>query len=196
MAVINLWPFGRSEHVQSEHDNFEQLVQPHLNRLYKLAYRFTGHRDDAEDLVQDVLLKLYPRLQEMQKIEMLGPWLSRVLYRQFIDKLRSQQRSPVQFTDEEQSYYESQADSAQLPAELFESRLTQEALQQALDELSEDMRILVMLHDVEGYTLQEIHQMLDVPVGTLKSRLSRARTKLKEILSQMELFSEAVRVNG
>lgn len=191
MAVINLWPFGRSEH-----DQFERLIQPHLNRLYKLAYRFTGQRDDAEDLVQDVLLKLYPRLEEMQNIDMLGPWLSRVLYRHFIDKLRSQQRSPIQFTDDEQSYYETQADSAQLPAELLESRLTQETLQQALDELSEDMRILVMLHDVEGYTLKEIHQMLDVPVGTLKSRLSRARTKLKEILTQMELFSETLRVNG
>lgn len=68
MAVINLWPFKRSEH-----ELFEQLIKPHLPQLYKLGFRFTAHRDDAEDLVQDILLKLYPRLEEMQKIEKIRP---------------------------------------------------------------------------------------------------------------------------
>ena len=191
MAVINLWPFGRSDH-----DRFERLLRPHLQRLYKLAYRFTGQRDDAEDLVQDVLLKLYPRLEEIQKVEKLGPWLSRVLYRHFIDKLRHQQRSPVDYIDDEQPFYETHADDGDQPIDLLESEITQENLNQALARLNDDQRLLVLLHDVEGYSLQEIHFIQDVPVGTLKSRLSRARNKLREILVNMEPFSDFRRVKG
>lgn len=186
-----MWPFKRSEHEQ-----FEQLVQPHLQQLYKLAFRFTGHRDDAEDLVQDILLKLYPRLEEMQKIEKIGPWLSKVLYRHFIDKLRSQQRSPIQFVENEQPIYELYGDSAEQPADLLEAELTQNKLQQALSQLNEEQRLLVMLHDVEGYSLKEIQQMTDVSIGTLKSRLSRTRGKLREILLKMEPFDNVQRVNG
>ncbi|TNF35939.1 MAG: RNA polymerase sigma factor, partial [Gammaproteobacteria bacterium] len=73
MTILNFW-----SRKQSSHDQFELLLRPHLRRLYNLAYRFSGNRDDAEDLVQDVLLKLFPRLHEMQAIEKLGPWLARV----------------------------------------------------------------------------------------------------------------------
>ncbi|MCW9013371.1 MAG: RNA polymerase sigma factor [Gammaproteobacteria bacterium] len=191
MAIINMWPRKRSSHAQ-----FEQLVQPHLQRLYKLAYRFAGQRDDAEDLVQDVLLKLYPRLEEMQAIEKLGPWLARVLYRHFIDRLRSQQRSPIQFIDDEQPFYESHVSDGLEPDDLLESELSQQSLQRALDQLNEDQRLLVLLHDVEGYSLPEINQLLDVSVGTIKSRLSRARSKLREILGKMEPLSDVHRVNG
>ena len=191
MAVIKLWPFKPSEHEQ-----FEQLVKPHLARLYKLAFRYSGQRDDAEDLVQDVLLKLFPRLSEMQQIDKLGPWLSRVLYRHFIDRLRSQQRSPIQYTDDEAQFYETQADSGYEPAEVLETSLTQNRLQAALQQLNDEQRLLVLLHDVDGYTLQEIHQMQEVSIGTLKSRLSRARSKLRDILVQMEPLSDSQRVTG
>ncbi len=91
MGIINIWPFRKDSHAQ-----FEKLVSPHFNNLYKLAYRLTGQRDNAEDLVQDLLLKIYPRLEEMQGIDKLAAWLSRVLYRLFIDQYRQQQRQPIQ----------------------------------------------------------------------------------------------------
>jgi len=190
MAIIKLWTSG-----QTEHEQFETLLRPHLQQLYRLAYRFTGQRADAEDLVQDIVVKLYPRLSEMQKIEKLGPWLARVLYRHFVDKLRSKQRSPLHLVSDEETELEEHHDETPDPAGNAETTLLQDRLQTALDQLNEDQRALMILHDVEGYTLNEIHIMHDVSIGTLKSRLNRARARLRELLKDMEPFDSARRVN-
>ncbi len=190
MAVIKLWPSKPSEHEQ-----FEQLLQPHLQQLYRLAYRFTGQRADAEDLVQDVVVKLYPRMQEMQKVEKLSPWLARVLYRHFVDRLRSKQRSPLHLVTDEEAELDEHSDKTPDPAGTTENTLLQSRLQSALDLLNEDQRALMILHDVEGYTLNEIHTMYDVSIGTLKSRLNRARGRLRELLKDMEPFDTFRRVN-
>lgn len=176
-----MWPFNKDSHTQ-----FEHLLKPHLNRLYQLAYRYLGDRDDAEDLVQDLLLKLYPRLEEMQQIEKLGPWLSRVLYRLFIDQYRRDIRSPIDFTDEEDSIYRIHASHDPLPEDIVNNMSTHELLTTALDELKEEYRVLILLHDVEGYNLQEIEEMTGITIGTLKSRLSRSRKKLRKIINAME----------
>ena len=190
MAVIKLWP-----RKQSEHEQFENLMQPHLQQLYKLAFRFTGQRADAEDLVQDVVVKLYPRLQEMQKIEQLSPWLARVLYRHFVDKVRSKQRSPLHLIGDDDTVLEEHVDETLDPVGDTEATLLQNRLQSALNQLNDDQRLLVILHDVEGYTLNEIHLMHDVSIGTLKSRLNRARSRLRELLKNMEPFDDIRRVN-
>jgi len=190
MTVIKLWPSRRSQHEQ-----FEALLQPYLQRLYKLAYRFTGQRADAEDLVQDVVVKLYPRLQEMQNIEKLSPWLARVLYRHFVDRVRSKQRSPLHLVTEDEQELDQHQDETPDPAGNAETSLLQSRLQLALGQLNDDQRALVILHDVEGYTLNEIHIMHDVSIGTLKSRLNRARTRLRELLKDMEPFGSIRRVN-
>jgi len=177
MDIRNYWPFRKDSYSQ-----FESLLGPHLNRLYKLAYRLTGQRDDAEDLVQDLLLKLFPRLQEMQQIDLLAPWLSRILYRLFIDNIRRQQRSPIDLMGDDEIIYETHASPMDGPAEVAHIELTHERINQALQQLSEEHRVLVMLHDVEGYSLQEINSMTDIPIGTIKSRLSRGRQKIREIM--------------
>jgi len=190
MAVIKLW-----QSRPTEHEQFEALLQPHLHQLYKLAYRFTGQRADAEDLVQDVIVKLYPRLQKMQKIEKLGPWLARVLYRQFVDRVRSKHRSPLHLVGEDETALDEHRDETPDPAGNVETALLQNRLQGALNQLNEDQHTLVILHDVEGYTLNEVHTMLDVSIGTLKSRLNRARSRLRELLNSMEPFDTVKRVN-
>ena len=181
MGMINLWPFNKDSHAQ-----FEELVSPHMNNLYKLAYRLTGQRDNAEDLVQDLLLKVYPRLQEMQGIEKLAAWLSRVLYRLFIDQYRHQQRSPINLMSDENVIYNTHASNMAGPSDVANAELSQELINAALAQLSVDRRILIMLHDVEGYSLQEINEITDIPVGTIKSRLSRARNKLRKIIQSRE----------
>ncbi|MGD2118453.1 MAG: RNA polymerase sigma factor [Chromatiales bacterium] len=175
--MLNLWPFR-----QDAHSRFEQLVGPHLKNLYRLAFRLTGQRDDAEDLVQDMLLKLYPRLEEMQAVDNLAPWLSRVLYRLFVDQHRRQQRSPIDLMGDEEVVYEMHASTDARPDEAVNADLGNKLINDALLQLSEEHRIVILLHDVEGYSLQEINEMLDIPVGTIKSRLSRARNKLREHL--------------
>ena len=181
MGIINIWPFRKDSHAR-----FEALVSPHLNNLYKLAYRLTGQRDYAEDLVQDLLLKVYPRLDEMQGIEKLAAWLSRVLYHLFIDQYRRQQRSPIHLMSDEDVIYDTHASNMAGPSEVANAELTQELINKALEQLSEDRRILIMLHDVEDYSLQEINEMTGIPIGTIKSRLSRARNKLREIIQSRE----------
>ena len=189
MAIIKLRPLWQSEHKQ-----FEKLLQPHLQQLYKLAYRFTGQRADAEDLVQDVVVKLYPRLQEIQKIEQLGPWLARVLYRHFVDQVRSKQRSPLHLVNKDESILDEHKDETPDPADNVEAALLQNRLQDALNQLNEDQHAVIIMHDVEGYTLNEIHTMFDVSIGTLKSRLNRARSRLRELLKNMEPFGVIKRV--
>ena len=181
MGILNFRLFRNDSHYQ-----FEQLVTPHLNRLYKFAYRLTGHQDDAEDLVQDLLIKIYPRLEEMRKIEKLSSWLLRVLYRIFIDKVRRDQRSPIDLMGEDESIYEVHAAEGSNPLDNVNSESNRKLLDSALHQLKEEHRILIMLHDVEGYSLQEIHEITGIEVGTIKSRLSRSRMKLREILKKRD----------
>jgi len=169
--------------------NFDELVRPHLDHLYRLAYRYTGSASDAEDLVQDLLVKLYPRINELQDIEQLRPWLARVLYRIFIDNVRRQSRSPVHLVS---ALEDSRVNSIELEdvAALddnpeYQVARTKDAqkLTSAIDQLSEEHRSVIMLHDVEGFTLDEMQTILDCPTGTLKSRLHRARNRLRNLLS-------------
>ena len=149
---------------------------------HRLAYRFCGCREDAEDLVQDVLVKLYPRFQDLHEIENLQSWLATVLYRQFVDRTRHLNRSPVQLSDDGDTPPMAEDGSVNQPETLLLNHETIDNIQQALLQLNEDQRVLVVLHDVEGYKLTELQEMLDVPIGTLKSRLHRAREQLKKLL--------------
>ena len=170
---------------------FSALVKPHFNKLYSLAYRLTGSRADAEDLMQDVLMKLYERRAELSSIRSLAPWLGRVLYNQFIDDKRRYARQPLKLVGtsaELEVEQENAADGALPvtdPSDLSERSQQRQHLSRALAKLSEAHRIVLLMHDVEGYKLQEIHELTDISVGTLKSRLSRARARLRALLANV-----------
>ena len=162
---------------------FDELLGPHLPHLYQLAYRFCNNNPDAEDLVQDLVIKLIPRSEEMRGIEKLRPWLAKVLYRQFIDTYRQKTRSPLGLlNDAEDILLEQSAPDSDSPENQTEANLSQKRLQHALSSLNDDQRAVVLLHDVEGYTLAELETILGSPQGTLKSRLNRARTQLRQCL--------------
>jgi len=161
---------------------FNTLLRPHLDGLYRLAFRFCQNRDDAEDLVQDLLIKLYPRLDELESIAALKPWLSTVLQRLFIDNLRRHQRSPIHLATEHDSILDTLNGKSENPAQLLENYQEINNIQNALAQLSEDQRVLIVLCDMEGYSLNELEAMLEVPIGTIKSRIHRARARLRELL--------------
>ncbi len=170
---------------QNRSATFERLLRPHLDRLYRFAYRLTGSKAEAEDLFQDVLVKLYTKLDDLVEVEQPGPWVSRVLYNHFIDDRRRFARQRLVSVDEGQlppGGVDSMPgpDSPEHDAERFDE-ITR--LANALSELSENHRIVVLLHDSEGYKLKEIQDITGDPVGTLKSRLHRARARLRELLS-------------
>jgi RNA polymerase sigma-70 factor (ECF subfamily) len=165
---------------------FERIVRPHFDRLYRLAWRLTGRKAEAEDLFQELLIKAYQMLDDLVEIEEPGSWLSRVMYNLFIDEQRRFARRRMHMVDEGQLVGEglqglagSESDN---PAADNERMQRMEQLDAALAQLSDEHRIVVLLHDAEGYKLSEIGQLAGVPVGTVKSRLHRARSRLRQIL--------------
>lgn len=162
---------------------FERAVGPWMEDLRRLAMRLTGSVDDTEDLLQDLWIRLQPRLDEVEELDHPRPWLARVLYRMFVDRWRRDQAGPVR--DEGVDLDDAVA-TGDLPDEAFERGMRRDRLQAALDGLPSFQRELVILHDVEGYTLTEISEITGTPTGTLKSRLHRARNSLRILLSSEE----------
>lgn len=186
--------FGRN---RAAADTFESLVRPHMDFLHRLAWRFSGNTADAEDLVQDLLVKLYRRRDELLDVEQLRPWLAKALYRGHLDLARARARSPVATPAPESS---EEGDPPEAPAaeEDGPDRQAERAewrgrLVVALGQLNPEQRAVVALHDAEGYTLEELESILQAPLGTLKSRLHRARQRLRSLLG-MEPFGDAERV--
>jgi len=177
--IFSIWQARKNTEV-----GFEELVAPHIDRLYRLAYRFSGSQHDAEDLVQELLVKLYPRIKELSKIEKLGPWLSKSLYHLFIDQARRATASPVALAEGLGIELEAAACVNAGPDEHMVRQQRTAKLEKALFNLNYDQRTLIAMHDMEGYTLPELASMLDTPLGTLKSRLHRARAGLREQLSE------------
>lgn len=168
----------------NQQQSFDTLIRPHLDRLYRLSFRLAGSKPEAEDLFQDVLTKIFPRLEELIEIEEPGSWLCRVMYNHFIDNRRRFARQRLVIISEGQL---PAGDLESLPGDLdpvcdAEQRDNIMQLDKALQALSDEHRLVVMLHDCEGYKLKEIQDLTGTPVGTLKSRLHRARARLREIL--------------
>ncbi|MBW4935591.1 RNA polymerase sigma factor [Marinobacter sp. F4206] len=169
---------------------FEALVQPHLEVMYRFAYRLAGQQQDAEDLVQDVVVKLYPRLDELESVDQLRPWLNRVLYRQFIDQVRRKGRqgdrplSELMDGDSHADWMDSLESDDEGPDALLELERLGPVLDRVLTTLAPDQRTLVLLHDVDGWRQEDIAEVLDIPLGTVKSRLHRCRAMLRKKLQR------------
>jgi RNA polymerase sigma-70 factor (ECF subfamily) len=169
---------------------FDGLLREHVPALYRSAYRWTGAVDRAEDLVQELLVRLYPRLDELMKLERVRPWALRVMYRIFVDQLRRDRHSPVQFSSDSKEETEAGededndlVDQSPGPVELVEQEFTQMRILAAWALLGEEHRVVLSMHDVEDYSLPEVAEILEIPIGTLKSRLHRARARLRELLA-------------
>lgn len=166
-------------------DRFERFIRPHVDMLYRLAYRLSQSQEDAEDIVQQFLIRMFPRIDQLEGLEKPAPWLSRGLYNLYVDIYRRATREAAIFSDEE--FKENAATSRHSPEMHLHNNDLSAGIEQALQKLNENQRIVVLLHDSEGYTLEEISEIQQVPVGTLKSRLNRARNTLKSLLSMEPL---------
>ena len=168
---------------------FERLVRPHFDRLYRLAWRLAGSKAEAEDLFQELLIKAYGKLDDLASLDQPAPWLCRVMYNLFVDEKRRFARQRMHTVDEGQLAEDGieglagAADSGSDPVAENQRIEQNHRLDTALAQLSDEHRIVVLLHDAEGYKLAEIQELTGTPVGTIKSRLHRARARLREILS-------------
>lgn len=182
----------------SQRNRFETLIRPHFDALYAAACRLTLSTIDAEDLVQDVCLKAYLRLDELEQIEYQRAWLLKVLYHLFIDRQRSNQRSPVDMADTGIDSEEPDivADFAWQPEEIVDLEKRVERVLNAMRRLDKEQCALVALHDVEGLTIDELQDLTGMPAGTIKSQLHRTRKKLGRLLSNDAAFRPHLKIMG
>ncbi|HEV7442981.1 MAG TPA: RNA polymerase sigma factor [Steroidobacteraceae bacterium] len=201
--VIPFLPRGRSQSPRSDsrsaQDAFAELVRPHLQALYRLAYRFTGRQHEAEDLLQELLTRLYARPERLNGIESLRPWLARALYNLYVDERRRLARSPLGHLHSTTAGGTAQEDAfAVLPDKNTDLNFSTEMVQmrqhlvELVQQLPQEQREVVILHDVEGYELQEAAEILGVALGTVKSRLHRGHERLRGWLRQRNLSPATV----
>jgi RNA polymerase sigma-70 factor, ECF subfamily len=166
------------------HARFERDVLPHLSRLYPAALRMTRNASDAEDLVQETSAKAYAAFHQFKPDTNLRAWLNRILANTFISGYRKRRREPVQELagDVERDLGALYLRARSAEAEAMD-RLGDEEIARALADLPEAFRMTVYLADVEGYAYKEIAEIMGTPVGTVMSRLHRARGRLREQLA-------------
>jgi RNA polymerase sigma factor (sigma-70 family) len=186
------------KHRDSKRDRFDTLVRPHFDALYTAARRFTTSTHDAEDLVQEVCLKAFARLDELMRIEFPRAWLLKVLYHEFVDNQRRNSRSPVALAGtglerEESDFGEALSDQ---PDELVDREQRVERVLRAMRMLDSDQCVLVIMHDVEGFSIDELCALTGAAAGTIKSRLHRTRIKLGRLLSRNAAAAPHLKVVG
>lgn len=164
------------------HNHFDDRILPHFEALFRAAYRLTGNIADAEDLVQEVCVRAYPKLAEMEKLEYAKAWLLRVQYRVFVDGLRRRERSPLRplSAEIEGSHYMISEEPG--PEQHVDGQLASEQLQRAWTSLERPQQALLALH-AEGYSLDDLQQMTGLSKNVLTARLHRARARLGKLLN-------------
>jgi RNA polymerase sigma-70 factor (ECF subfamily) len=156
--------------------SWEEVARRYGRFLYNVAYRLAGNDDDANDLAQEALLRVRKGLESYQPGSMEA-WLSRIVTNVFLDEVRRRKRRPVEALPEDPD----RILPAAAAADVTTDRLSDE-VQAALRNLPEDFRAAVVLADVVGLSYEEIGEALDVPVGTVRSRIHRGRRQLRAAL--------------
>jgi RNA polymerase sigma-70 factor, ECF subfamily len=163
--------------------SFEREALVHLDSLYRVALRLTGNAAEADDLVQETMLKAYRAWHQFQQGTNAKGWLLTILRHAFINEYRRRTRHPetvdVDAIEPFSVFEEIQDDD---PQGTFFDRIVDDEVLKAIDQLPEQFREAVVLSDVEGLSYEEIARILEVPVGTVKSRLFRARRQLQHKL--------------
>ncbi|MBD0325988.1 MAG: sigma-70 family RNA polymerase sigma factor [Pyrinomonadaceae bacterium] len=168
---------------------WEEIVSTYSRRIYNLAYRFTSRADAAEDLTQEVFVRVYRSLDQYDpKQGDLQNWLMRLARNLIIDDYRRRQRTPqdAQADDLEDHAFHLRAGGSS-PQKHIERRELGEQVQAGIDKLPPDLRTCVILRDIEELSYQEIVDLLKIPEGTVKSRINRGRIELAKILRRMRV---------
>ncbi|MEX2234276.1 MAG: sigma-70 family RNA polymerase sigma factor [Cyclobacteriaceae bacterium] len=167
---------------------FNQEFMPHINSMYNFAYRLTLDSDDAKDLLQDTYLKAFRFIDSFQQGTNAKAWLFRILKNSFINDYRKKSKEPSKVDYQEvETFYNSEDVDRQITPDLRVEALQDmigDEISIALNSLDVDFRTVIILCDLEGFKYEEMAKILDIPIGTVRSRLHRARNLLKEKLSE------------
>lgn len=166
---------------------WEALLRAHTRSIYNLCYRFTGRPEEAQDLTQEVFIKIFQTLKTFDAAQgAFSTWLNRVARNHLVDHYRRTKKDRVTSSlEDELPTIEEKPSSGVEPVARVEAREQKEVLQTALDRLSPDLREAVILRDLQDLDYLEIAQVLGVPEGTVKSRINRGRLELAKVLKRM-----------
>jgi RNA polymerase sigma-70 factor, ECF subfamily len=168
---------------------WETLVRTHTRRVYGFCYRFTGKESEAQDLTQDVFVRVFRSLKTYRSDEgAFGAWLARLSRNLLIDHYRrTRQERATESIEEQLPMIEERAATSARPEGMLAGREASEILQAALQRLSPDLREAIILRDLQEMEYREIADILKIPEGTVKSRLNRGRAELARVLRQQKV---------
>ncbi|PWJ36062.1 sigma-70 family RNA polymerase sigma factor [Sediminitomix flava] len=187
----------KNQYSEEEKDRvFNAEFMPHIDSMYNFAYKLTLDEEDAKDLVQDTYMKAYRFISSFERGTNAKAWLFRILKNSFINDYRrkSKQPSKIDYNEVESIYNSDDVDhniTVDLRQETMQNRIGDEVTN-ALNSLAVDFRIVIILCDLEGFTYEEMAKILDIPIGTVRSRLHRARNLMKEKLA---LYAQSMGYN-
>ncbi|AEP11624.1 MULTISPECIES: RNA polymerase sigma factor [Chloracidobacterium] len=168
---------------------WEYLVRQYSRRVYQLAYKFVGRHEQAEDLTQEVFLKIYRSLDQYNpEVGDFPNWLLRLARNLIIDDYRRRQRQPVEGGEDLEAHVHRLQSRTDHPQQRIERQEQSLQIMQAIEKLSPDLRQCVIMRDIEEMTYQEIVEKLQIPEGTVKSRINRGRIELARILRRMKVI--------
>ncbi len=179
---------------QGDRNAFDALIRKYESRAYQYAYRLTTNQDEASDIVADAFVRVYNALKNFRGQSSFGTWLYRILTNCYLDlrkKERTRRHESLEATmnlegGEVQRQFEDEADG---PDEILERNAREAAVQSALGKMPEYQQAMLVMYHVEMLTYEEISDALDLPIGTVKSRLNRARLALRDhLVGDVELF--------
>ncbi|MGE5453606.1 MAG: RNA polymerase sigma factor [Methylocystaceae bacterium] len=177
---------------------FEQLVEKYQQKVYSLAFRYMGNEEDASDMSQEAFLKSYKSLRNFKGDSTFGTWLYRITTNVCLDELRRRKRryqhfnilsidEPVATSDGDEVEKEI-ADSAPLQDTIIDRKEFSSYINAMLDQMKPEYRAVIILRDIMDFSYEEIAQVLDCSIGTVKSRINRARNLLKKKMVNQGLF--------
>ncbi len=182
-----------NEDVAMRTQAWEDIVAEHSGRVYRLAYRLTGNRHDAEDLTQDVFIRVFRSLDSYEAGNFSG-WIHRITTNLFLDRVRRGARIRM---DGFAEGAEDRLPSGEVgPAAALHDTEFDSDIESALASLSEEFRVAVVLCDVEGLSYEEISDVLGIKIGTVRSRIHRGRTQLRAALAHRTPSMGRTRVLG
>ena len=175
------------QYTREEIAHYEAIVQRYARHVYNIAYRMAGNEADAGDLVQEAFLRVYRALRRVEPDAPLERWLYRIVSNLHIDLLRKRPRTRIESLDAPVETARGEvsreiADLESSPEAILDREQLDAAIQRALGTLPQELRLVVVLSDIEGLAYEEIATMLRIPLGTVKSRLHRARQTLQQRL--------------
>ncbi|MBK6859516.1 MAG: sigma-70 family RNA polymerase sigma factor [Saprospiraceae bacterium] len=174
------------QHNSPLHERFEKEFLPHLEALHSFAFHLCYNEEDADDLVQETFLKAFRFIDKFEEGTNAKAWLFKILKNAYINQYRKESKRPTRVDYEDVAVYNEEEEGQvsgyyDLREDVFEKMIGDE-VSTALNLLPEEFRTVILLCDIEGFSYEEISKIIDIPIGTVRSRLFRARNMLKEKL--------------